>query len=303
MGPPREPPTGPPPWEGPFPPGRRIAGDGIRARSRRGGFATTWWGRRFEGAVEDVAGAGRVQRGRTYARAGQVLSLEVAAGRVDAAVQGSRTTPYRTGLTFATWDAETQDELAAAVAGSPAVLAAVLGGVMPEGFEQLTLAAGLALFPESLADARFACTCPDWGDPCKHAAAVVYLLAEWLDTEPFGVLTLRGVDRSALLARVAALQGASQGASRGAPDEGPQRGARLEGAAQPAGELALAEAADFFTRPAPLPAPPTPRDPVPPEAGRTVLDDLDASELGPGGARVAERLRVHYLALAGRHPA
>lgn len=275
-------PPGPAPWDGPFPPGRRIAGDGLRARSRRGAFATTWWGRRFEGAMEEVAGEGRVQRGRTYARAGQVLSLDVTAGRVDAAVQGSRATPYRTGLTFSTWDDETQDELAAAVAGAPAVLAAVLGGAMPEGFEQLTLDAGLALFPESLADARFECTCPDWGDPCKHAAAVVYLLAEWLDTEPFGVLTLRGVDRDALLARVSARQ---------------RREEPLEDDDVP-GEVALADAVGFSTRQAPLP----PLGGAPPAAGATVLDDLDASLLGPGGARVADRLRSHYAALAGRHP-
>ena len=54
-----------PPWDGPFPPGKRIAGDGIRARSKRGAFATTWWGRRFVDAMEEVAGAGRVARGRT----------------------------------------------------------------------------------------------------------------------------------------------------------------------------------------------------------------------------------------------
>lgn len=271
-----------PPWDGPFPPGKRIAGDGIRARSRRGAFATTWWGRRFVDAMEEVAGAGRVARGRTYARAGQVLSLEVGPGRVRSSVQGSRATPYATELRFHTWDAETQRELAEAVAGSPSVLAAVLGGQMPEGFEQLTLGAGLALFPESLADARFDCTCPDWGDPCKHAAAVVYLLAEWLDTEPFGVLTLRGVERDALLAQVAALQRSSEG----------DRAEVVE-------EVALDDATGpFYPRAAALPA-------LGASAltGAGVLDDLDASLLGPGGGRAVERLRRAYEAMvAAREP-
>lgn len=270
------PPAASPPWEGPFPPGKRIAGDGIRSRSRRGAFATTWWGRRFVDAMEDVAGAGRVQRGRTYARAGQVLSLEVSAGRVQASVQGSRATPYATGLSFHTWDAETQRELAEAVAAAPAVLAAVLGGRMPEGFEQLTAGAGLALFPESLADARFDCTCPDWGDPCKHAAAVVYLLAEWLDGEPFGVLTLRGVERDGLLAAVAALQRP--------PDPG---------AGDAGGERQLGEALSaFYGRGAPLP--PSPGGPQP---GQRVLDELDAGALGAAGAAVVERLRAVYAVL------
>jgi uncharacterized Zn finger protein len=274
--------TAEPPWDGPFPPGRRIAGDGIRARSRRGAFATTWWGRRFVDAVEEVAGAGRVARGRTYARAGQVLSLDVGAGRVRSSVQGSRSTPYVTELRFHTWDAETQRELAEAVAGSPSVLAAVLGGRMPEGFEQLTLSAGLALFPESLADARFDCTCPDWGDPCKHAAAVVYLLAEWLDAEPFGVLTLRGVERDALLAQVAALQRSSAGES-----------------AEAVAEADLADGpGPFYGRAAPLPA-----MGASVLTGAAVLDDLDASLLGPGGGRAVERLRGAYAAMeAARGP-
>jgi len=289
-------PPGRTPWDGSWPPGERIPADGIRARSRRGAFATTWWGRRFVDAVEQVAGPGRVARGRTYARAGQVLGLAVTAGRVTAQVQGSRPTPYATELGFATWDAETRAELADAVAASPATLAAVLAGQMPEGFEQLTLDAGLALFPESLADARFSCTCPDWGDPCKHAAAVVYLLAEWLDTEPFGVLTLRGVDRDELLAAVAARQrvldapspgaGAAPGAGGSAPDPGGVR------------EVPLADlVATWFTRSGPLPVL---AEPALRPSGHTVLDDLDAALLGPGGEGLPDRLRAALAALDRR---
>ncbi len=270
-----------PPWDGPFPPSRRIAGNGLRARSTRGAFATTWWGRRFVDAMEEVAGAGRVQRGRTYARAGQVLDLDVGPGRVRSQVQGSRPTPYSTSLTFSTWDAETRTDLAEAVADAPAVLAAVLGGVMPEDFEQLTLGAGLALFPESLADARFDCSCPDYGDPCKHAAAVVYLLAEWLDTEPFGVLTLRGVDRASLLAQVSALQRAPGEGSRSSPGVAPRE------------ERPLADSlTGFWTSRGPLPP-----LPATPPAGGTVLDELDATLLGLAGTPAGERLRTLYASL------
>ena len=289
-------PPGRTPWDGSWPPGERIPGNGIRARSRRGAFATTWWGRRFVDAVEQVAGPARVARGRTYARAGQVLGLSVTAGRVTAQVQGSRPTPYATELELSTWDAETRAELADAVAGSPATLAAVLAGQMPEGFEQLTAGAGLALFPESLADARFACTCPDFGDPCKHAAAVVYLLAEWLDTEPFGVLTLRGVDRDELLAAVAARQRGSREDGRTPP--GDARSGR--GAGDPGGvrDVPLADVTGaFFTRSGPLPAP---EDPPARPSGHTVLDDLDAALLGPVGASLPDLLRPALAALDRR---
>lgn len=286
--PPREPPRerGRTPWDGSWPHGARIPGNGIAARSRRGAFATTWWGRRFVDAMEAVAGPGRVARGRTYARAGQVLSLAVTPGRVTAAVQGSRTTPYAVELRFATWDAETQGELAAAVAASPVVLAAVLGGRMPQGFEELCADAGLVLFPESLADARFDCTCPDLGDPCKHAAAVVYLLSEWLDGEPFGVLTLRGVQQEELLARVAALQRTA--------GEDPDRSRATEPLLVAGGSSPAVPVGAFYAR-GPLPA----LECSAARGGRsTVLDDLDASLLGPGGGRVADRLRGLYAVLA-----
>ncbi|MEH3077694.1 MAG: SWIM zinc finger family protein [Quadrisphaera sp.] len=106
-------------------------------------------------------------------------------------------------LTLGTWDAETRGELADALAADPSVLTAVLGGTLPEAFEQLCLDAGLVLLPRSLSDLRTSCTCPDLVEPCKHAAAVVYLLAERLDDDPFTVLRLRGVDRDGLLSLVA----------------------------------------------------------------------------------------------------
>jgi uncharacterized Zn finger protein len=44
------------------------------------------------------------------------------------------------------------------------------------------------------------CSCPDWGVPCKHLAAVCYVLAEAFDDDPFQMLAWRGRGRDALLA-------------------------------------------------------------------------------------------------------
>ncbi|MCI0528593.1 MAG: hypothetical protein L0Y56_14235, partial [Nitrospira sp.] len=35
-------------------------------------------------------------------------------------------------------------------------------------------------------------SCPDWSNPCKHIAAVYYLLAERFDEDPFLIFKLRG---------------------------------------------------------------------------------------------------------------
>jgi uncharacterized Zn finger protein len=43
------------------------------------------------------------------------------------------------------------------------------------------------------------CSCPDWGFPCKHLSAVLYVLAEAFDDDPFLVLAWRGMAKEALL--------------------------------------------------------------------------------------------------------
>ncbi len=283
-------------WDGPFPPGTRREADGIRARSRRGPFATTWWGRRFVDAMETVGGEGRVSRGRTYARAGQVLSLDVGAGATHAPVPGSRADPYDVTLGFETWDETSRGEVAAALAQDPAALAAVLAGTMPEGFEGLCARAGLDLFPASGSDARFACTCPDIGDPCKHAAAVVYLLAEWLDDHPFGVLTLRGVDRDVLLADVSARRRDAELAARSG-DEG--QGADAEPRASEAGGATLegwtGSRAAFSSPGAPLPA-------LDPGGSAPALTVLDGTALGEDAATVISALAPAYEAMRAAGP-
>src|SRR5205814_8522697 len=72
----------------------RVEG-GIRARSTRGAIGASWWSKRFLAVLESFALGTRLTRGRSYARAGQVLSLDVAPGMVISSVQGSRPRPDR----------------------------------------------------------------------------------------------------------------------------------------------------------------------------------------------------------------
>ena len=57
----------------------------------------------------------------------------------------------------------------------------------------------ISLFPEKLKDLETDCSCPDWSNPCKHIAAVYYLLGEEFDRDPFLIFKLRGMDRDELL--------------------------------------------------------------------------------------------------------
>jgi uncharacterized Zn finger protein len=187
------------------PPSRpRPVASGLKARSARGPIAQTWWSRRFTAVLEEIGLGGRMQRGRTYARKGQVISLEVAAGAATAQVQGSRVRPYRVRVGITAFGKAEWAVLERALAASAWYSAKLLSGEMPEDIEEVFAAEGLSLFPAAADELSMDCTCPDWEVPCKHIAAVFYLLAESFDEDPFRILAWRGRDREDLLGNLEA---------------------------------------------------------------------------------------------------
>lgn len=200
---------------------RRAAHDGIRARSTRGEIGETWWSRRFIAALQEVADASRLTRGRSYARSGQVMDLRVEPGSVTARVQGSAARPYAVKIHLAPFKDHEWARVEEALAEQAMFLAALLAGEMPRDVEQAFEAAGLSLFPSDPEELRSDCSCPDWMNPCKHVAATYYILAEAFDTDPFLVLTWRGRPRDDLLARLRELR-ASAPADEAPADEEPE---------------------------------------------------------------------------------
>jgi uncharacterized Zn finger protein len=243
-------------WED-WPPARPIRVDGgIKAKSKRGAIGEQWWSRRFISVLESYGMSGRLTRGRSYARAGQVLDFELSQGKITARVQGSRVRPYqvRIGvlpLTTAQWR-RVQDRLA-----SQALFRAkLLAGEMPREIEEVFAECGTPLFPRSAADLDMHCSCPDWGVPCKHLAAVCYVLAEEFDRDPFGMLAWRGKARDELLAALRRIQGAGsgpEGSAAGRADQG-SAPARPDGGILDVPAPPLEECLDGFWSPALSPA-------------------------------------------------
>jgi uncharacterized Zn finger protein len=220
-------------WGGDWPPARPIRVDGgIRARSKRGAIGEQWWSRRFIEVLESFGLHGRLARGRSYARQGQVLGLEISAGYVTARVQGSRPAPYKVRLQVLPLTTAQWRTVQAALASRALFRAKLLAGEMPHEIEEVFADCGTPLFPRTARDLEMSCSCPDWGVPCKHLAAVCYVLAEAFDDDPFGILALRGRNREALLA---ALRRAPAGAAAqaGPAQSGPaQSGPAQAGPAQ-----------------------------------------------------------------------
>ncbi|MET8678024.1 SWIM zinc finger family protein [Streptomyces sp. NPDC004647] len=190
------------------------------ARSR-GLFAESWWGNAWVEALEETSlDPGRLSRGRTYARGGYVDTITVTPGRIAAMVRGSRPRPYRTEVSLPVLSDRAWDSFLDTVATEPAHIAALLDKDMPHALVEAAETAGVQLLP-GRGELVPGCSCPDHGDPCKHAAALCYQTARLLDADPFVLLLLRGRDETELLdelGRRNAARAARERSARAEPD-------------------------------------------------------------------------------------
>ncbi len=157
-------------------------------------FGLTPWGRYFIDAMEDLADEGRLARGRSYAGNGAVFELEVDGGRVKAKVEGNYSPFYRVSIRFKPLSAKSAALVLAAFDEDPLLPARIAAGDLPDDLIERLGKKGVSLVPRSWAEMERSCTCPDYGDPCKHQAAVYYLLAQEIDRDPLVLFRLRGVD-------------------------------------------------------------------------------------------------------------
>jgi uncharacterized Zn finger protein len=285
----------------PTPPDDRRPADRrvVRTTSRQG-FGHTWWGAAWVGALEQRArlDANRLPRGRTYARHARVSDLEAGPGVVTARVHGSRSTPYRVQLRVREFtDAEWARVLDAVSARAGHAAALLDGEITPEIVGDVA-DAGLDLLPGA-GEIGTICSCPDWANPCKHAAAVCYLVADLVDEDPFVVLELRGRTRQQVLAGLRARRGGTNAAPvvpepLGQPDDGLLAREAWAAADGEHGEPSEAGAAKDG-----LPVPPAPRERpgrpaellVDPPPGSEVAGH-DLSELATDAAQRAWELLV-----------
>ena len=166
--------------------------DGIKAQSKRGAFAKNWWAQRWIVALERLVDSGRLSRGRSYARKGQVLSIDETKDGIAARVQGSRQTPYKISIKINHFTDAEWDDVIDALAEQAIFTAQLLAGEMPQDIEQAFERAKVSLFPSKHGDLETNCSCPDYSNPCKHIAATHYILGERFDEDPFLVFRLRG---------------------------------------------------------------------------------------------------------------
>ncbi len=165
---------------------------GIKAKSKRGSIGDTWWSKRWVSTLESFGWSNRLERGRKYARKGQVLEFDLMSGKVEAKAQGSVKKPYSVTIEVQPFTDDEWDNAIKAMSQRAIFAAKLLAGEMPQDIEDAFNAAGVSLFPDSSKDIKTRCSCPDSANPCKHIAAVYYILAEEFDRDPFMLFNLRG---------------------------------------------------------------------------------------------------------------
>ena len=157
-------------------------------------YGNTWWGQQWLNALNNIGYANRLPRGRTYANNGSVQDIQFQSNLVKAKVKGRRRSPYKIELSLPAFSSKQIDNLVRIITGNPHLLSRLLKRELPDELNDLARKNGVQIFPDSQRDLEMNCSCPDWAVPCKHIAAVIYIIANEIDRNPFIVFHLHGLD-------------------------------------------------------------------------------------------------------------
>ena len=175
--------------------------NGIKTKHKK---LQSWISERWVEFIKGFMIGARFDRGRSYAKKGQVLDIAIEPGVVKARVQGSKRSPYSIEITFKTLDYAAWCNIAEILRNDTVLCAKVLsagetGSDLPRELEEFFAREGGSLFPTLENDSSMNCSCPDWSIPCKHLVAVFILLGEAFEADPFLIFKLRGIERNQLL--------------------------------------------------------------------------------------------------------
>ena len=158
-------------------------------------YGITPWGSWFIDVLDSYEMGARLDRGRVYANTGKVLSLEISEGRAVAKVKGNYRPSYQVEIIFP--PLEEAEQVYKMIEEDPPLLARIAAGELPERFLEKLLDKDIDLIPYDWEEMERSCTCPDeYGDPCKHMAALYYIIAKEIDADPHVLFRLRGMNLS-----------------------------------------------------------------------------------------------------------
>ena len=157
-------------------------------------YGITWWGQQWLKSLSRIDFSNRLPRGRSYAGKGAVSKIEFDRNRIVAKVKGSRPRPYNVEIDIPVFSLNQNKKLQEIIRNNPQILSRLLNRELDPSLDTLAQNKGIPIFPSSWKDFGMKCSCPDWAVPCKHIAAVLYLVANEVDKNPFILFNLHGFD-------------------------------------------------------------------------------------------------------------
>lgn len=157
-------------------------------------FGKTWWGEHWLRSLDHIDYDNRLPRGAAYARNGYVKEVKIKENQILAKVAGSRPTPYKVTIIVPPFFDEQIDLLMNKIIENPALISKLLNRELDPAILTIAEEVGLKVFPKQWTDFKMQCSCPDWAVPCKHLAAVVYMVSREIDNNPFLVFDIHKVN-------------------------------------------------------------------------------------------------------------
>ena len=154
-------------------------------------FGLTWWGQKWLNSLTHIDYDNRLPRGRAYAGNGSVRSITINKNLIQAKVKGSRPSPYQITIKIPEFSENSKSILVDKILDNEYLLTKLLNRELPEELFEIANANKIKIFPESWQSFAMHCSCPDWAVPCKHLAAVIYIIANEIDKNPFLAFELK----------------------------------------------------------------------------------------------------------------
>ena len=165
-------------------------------------FGRTWWGQQWLQSLNRIDFSNRLERGNRYAKNGSVKSINIRGNQIEAKVQGSQRKPYSISIVVPPFFDEEKEVFLNAISKNSLLLSKLLNRELPAELLHISDQNKIKIFPQSWQDIKLNCSCPDWAVPCKHLAAVIYMIANEIDQNPFIVFKLHNVDLAAELSKI-----------------------------------------------------------------------------------------------------
>lgn len=157
-------------------------------------FGKTWWGNQWLNALKNIDWSNRIPRGASYARNGSVTQMKLKGNVIEAKVTGHYRSYYNVRIKIPPFTKEQVNDLMIALMQRPSTLSQLLNRQLSPEVLSIASELGIQVFPKSWNDLGMHCSCPDWAVPCKHLAAVIYMMSREIDNNPFLVFSMHGFD-------------------------------------------------------------------------------------------------------------